>query len=148
MTALVSCAPMPVAVDAPAPEGAAATACQRLAQQLPETLDGLERRDVEPRTLTAAAWGEPPVVMRCGVPPPTALRPTSELFVVNGIDWFAEPLQGGAQQRGVRFTTTGRVANITVTVPAAHAPEADVLVDLAAPVAAAVPPVPPVPPAQ
>jgi hypothetical protein len=139
---------MPVAVDAPAPEGAAATACQRLAQQLPETLDGLERRDVEPRTLTAAAWGEPPVVMRCGVPPPTALRPTSELFVVNGIDWFAEPLQGGAQQRGVRFTTTGRVANITVTVPAAHAPEADVLVDLAAPVAAAVPPVPPVPPAQ
>ncbi|CAN5573389.1 hypothetical protein BH24ACT13_BH24ACT13_14520 [soil metagenome] len=138
MSAVAGCAPAPVAVDPPAPEGAAATVCRQLAQRLPDTVDGLERRDVEPRTVTAAAWGEPPVVLRCGMPPPTGLHPTSELFVVNGIDWFAEDLSAG-----VRFTTTDRVANVTVTVPAAHAPEADVLVDLAGPVAAAVPPLPP-----
>jgi Protein of unknown function (DUF3515) len=83
-----------------------------------------------------AAWGDPPVVLRCGVADPTGLTATSEIIEVEGVDWFlTEPASAYV------FTTVGRRANIEVAVPrsvdraAATAP----LVDLAGAVDAAVP---------
>ena len=108
--------------------------CRRLADQLPQTVDAAERRAVSPDSPYVAAWGEPPIVLRCGVAKPAALQPTSELVTVNGVDWLPEP-----QEDGYRFTTTGRKAYVEVWVPDDYAPEVNPLVDLAAPVAAAVP---------
>ena len=34
----------------------------------------------------AAAWGDPAVVLRCGVPKPDALKRTSACFEVDGVD--------------------------------------------------------------
>jgi hypothetical protein len=72
------------------------------------------------------AWGDPPIVVRCGVSVPSALRPDSQLVTVNGVDWLPEQTDAG-----YRFTTVGRLANVEVTVPATYAPEGDALVDLA-----------------
>lgn len=122
-------------VDAPRPAGAAAQACRALSTLLPERLDGESRRELEPQSPFTAAWGDPAIVLRCGVARPAALRRTSELASVNGVDWFAEQLTAG-----YLFTSTGRVANVEVTVPDDYAPEVDPLVDLAGPIAQAVPP--------
>lgn len=73
-------------------------------------------------------------MLRCGVARPAALRRTSELAAVNGVDWFAEELTAG-----YLFTSTARVANVEVTVPDDYAPEVDPLVDLASAVQRAVP---------
>jgi hypothetical protein len=93
------------------------------------------RRDVEPRPAQgrAAAWGAPPVVLRCGVPEPA--RPLdAQLFSVDGVDWYAVPGTGGWF-----FTTVDRAAVVEVAVPDDYAPESDVLVDLAPSITETVP---------
>jgi hypothetical protein len=128
-TLSAACSPPPVEVPPPSPEPAAAAACQRLHAALPAVLDGLERRATAPPSDLTQAWGRPAVTLRCGVPTPGALRPTSQLFTANGVDWL--PVEGA---RTWTFTTIGRVALVEVTVPKAHDPPVGPLVDLARPI--------------
>jgi hypothetical protein len=123
-----------VEVAPPAPTPAAARLCRNLADHLPATVDGTDRRDVSPASPYVAAWGDPAIVLRCGVARPRALQPSAELVTVNGVDWLPEQ-----QDDGYRFTTAGRAAYVEAWVPARYAPEVNPLVDLAAPVASAVP---------
>lgn len=120
-SAVASCA-TPVALDAPAP---LAPACKVLADQRPDRVDGQDRRPTTPASPATAAWGDPPISLRCGVPVPAAYTPGVQLVTVNGVDWLPEQLSNG-----VRFTSLGRLANVEVTVPAAYRPEADALTDL------------------
>ncbi|KWW99636.1 hypothetical protein LI90_1275 [Carbonactinospora thermoautotrophica] len=125
----------PVRITVPAPPPAdAARACAALHHALPRKLDGQDRRRVTTDSPLVAAWGDPPIVLRCGVPVPAAYQPTSQVVTINGVDWFPEQLT-----RGYVFTTVGRVANVEVSVPDAYAPEVNPLVDLAGAVADKVP---------
>ncbi|HYT11081.1 MAG TPA: DUF3515 domain-containing protein, partial [Mycobacteriales bacterium] len=65
-----------------------------------------------------AAWGEPAVVLRCGVTRPAALRADSQLLDINGVSWFAER-RGGAEV----FTTVDRPVYVEVSAPAELASE-------------------------
>ncbi|WBB64439.1 DUF3515 domain-containing protein [Streptomyces sp. WMMC500] len=128
-------------VAVPTPQGKAVDHCRELADRLPGTVDGQERRETEPVSALTAGWGDPAVELRCGVPRPEVLTPGSEHYnpttdavSVNGVDWMYEDLDDGA-----RFTTTQRTAFVEVTVPDAYAPEVNALTDLAEAVAAAVP---------
>ncbi len=109
--------------------------CTALIAALPARLEGQDRRSVEPQMSNAAAWGDPPIVVRCGVQTPATLRADSQLFTINGTDWFVEELTAGA-----RFTTVGRSANVEVTVPDAYAPEANIPTELSGLVSARIPP--------
>ena len=60
-----------------------------------------------------AAWGDPALVLRCGVPRPADLQPTSDIVEVEGVEWFL--VESAA---GYTFTTTGRSAYVELTVPA------------------------------
>ncbi len=121
--------PVPVT----APTGAPA-ACAGLRRQLPQIVDGQLRRRTQPNSPSTDAWGDPAIVLRCGVPRPASYRQTSELIGINGVDWLPEPVPGG-----YRFTTVGRAANVEVTVPNAYSPEVDPLVDLSGPIRSALP---------
>jgi Protein of unknown function (DUF3515) len=123
-----------VEVAPPEPAPAAARLCRGLAARLPAVVDGGDRRDVSPASPYVAAWGDPAIVLRCGVARPRALLPGAELVTVNGVDWLPEQ-----QDDGYRFTTAGRAAYVEAWVPARYAPEVDPLVDLAAAVTSAVP---------
>ena len=74
----------------PAPS-AKSTDCTRLLAALPEALDGgdagaLQRRNLAaPAPAGAAGWGEPPVVLRCGLDRPVELTATSRLLDVSGV---------------------------------------------------------------
>lgn len=114
-------------------EPAAAQVCADLVDVLPNTVAAQERRSTDPESLLTAAWGEPAIVLRCGVPRPAALTRSSQLVSVNGVDWFAEQLT-----EGYLFTTYGRQAYIEVTVPDDYAPEVGPVTELSAAVAEAV----------
>ena len=73
-----------------------------------------------------AAYGDPPVGVRCGVPDPTGLTASSTLVTVEGIDWLPEELTGGW-----RMTSVGRIANVEITVPTEQGPAPSVASDLA-----------------
>lgn len=85
------------AVPAPAAESAD---CTRLLAALPETLDGSELGALRRRQLRApvlpgvAGWGEPPVVLRCGLDRPPELTATSRLLAVSGVQFLEIPNAG------------------------------------------------------
>jgi hypothetical protein len=59
------------------------------------------------------AWGEPPVVLRCGVPRPPAFIATADTLVISGVSWFAE-------RRGssTAWTVVDRPVYVEVVAPA------------------------------
>ncbi|MDX2814401.1 DUF3515 domain-containing protein [Streptomyces sp. NPDC006207] len=119
-------------VAVPSPSASAARMCGALHDALPRKVDGLSKRSVSPVSDLTAGWGDPTVVLRCGVPRPemltpgsAAYNPTADAVEVNGVSWLIEKTDDG-----YRFTTTGRRTFVEVTVPAKYAPEVDPLTDL------------------
>jgi hypothetical protein len=94
---------------------ASTAACERFAAKLPEDLgDSLPRRDTAPADPHVAAYGDPPVVVRCGAPPTTKYRQGDQLIDVNGVDWFPEE-RGDA----VVWSLPRAFVNVEVTIPRA-----------------------------
>lgn len=120
--------PVSIVVPSP-PTRAAADRCADLVHALPEAVDGHGRRATEPESPFVRAWGRPAIVAFCGVGMPAELTPTSELLVVDEIDWL--PVE---EESAWRFTTVGRVVNVQVLVPKEYAQPVNPLVDLAAPI--------------
>ncbi|MBV9013036.1 MAG: DUF3515 domain-containing protein [Pseudonocardiales bacterium] len=101
-------------VALPAPS-ATSTDCARLLGALPATLDGgqmggLPRRQLAaPAPAGAAGWGQPPVVLRCGLARPAELTPTSRLLDVSGVQFLEIPAPETGRE-------TGRETNSWVAV--------------------------------
>ncbi len=104
--ALAGCSPV-VVLD-PAPD-ANNPACADVIVRLPQTLQGLDRRETDAQA--TGAWGDPTaVLLRCGVEVPVASTLTCEN--VDGIDWLLEPGEGGTRT----FTSFGRDPAIDVVI--------------------------------
>lgn len=84
-------------VPAPAADSAD---CALVLAALPEELEGgelgaLERRQLRaPIPVGAAGWGEPPVVLRCGLGRPSELTATSQLLTISGVQFLEIPSTG------------------------------------------------------
>ncbi|GAA1169231.1 hypothetical protein GCM10009584_07720 [Ornithinimicrobium humiphilum] len=88
-------------------------ACRAVAEHWPSTVGGLEPRVTAVQSTGVAAWGDPPIVARCGKLPP---EPTTDPCIdIDGIDWVATELDDGTM-----FTTYGRTPAIEVLVPDAY----------------------------
>jgi hypothetical protein len=131
-TLLCGCASgLDVPPPAPVPTGAAAYTCSALHGRLPDEVGGHTVTATKPNSQYTSAWGNPAIVLRCGVPTPSALTATSQLLSVDGVDWLPEQLTAG-----YLFTTVGREVNVEVSVPDAYTPESDALADLSPVIAA------------
>jgi hypothetical protein len=109
-------APGPLAVPVPPGLDTSAAACRTLAARLPTTLRDLAGRPVRPASVRTRAWGEPAVVLRCGVPRPAGYSLTAKnLFGINGVTWYVQQSPG----RSV-FTAVDRGVYVEVTVPSAY----------------------------
>ena len=116
----------PVEVPEPTPGADVAALCAQFTAALPDSLPTVgDRREVTGSQELTAAYGDPPVGVRCGVPVPQALSPTSTLVTVDSVDWFPEELTGGW-----RMTTVGLPAEIEITVPSEQGPAPSVAADL------------------
>lgn len=127
MGGLIGCA-RPVSIVPPLAAPSVEHACEAFQRSLPERLSTTgARRDVRPGSTLTAAYGDPAVTVRCGVPRPVALAADSVLVTVDAVDWFPERLTAGWM-----MTTVGRVANVEITVPEAVGPAPSVGADLSA----------------
>lgn len=116
--------------------------CGEVLQALPQEINGAKRRSITSQA--TAAWGEPPVSLRCGIEPPA---PTTDRCITvksfgddPGIDWISVETTDPTFPEAARvetgawvFRTYGRVPAIEVVVPtewAGDQPTA-VLLDLA-----------------
>ena len=110
----------PVTVPAPPSAAAHARDCTTVLQKLPIRLAGLEQRVVHPTPDSpyVVAWGEPPVVWKCGVPRPAELRAGSsaQAVAVDGV-WFL-PV---ARSDDTVWTAVDRAVYVAGTVPKRYA---------------------------
>lgn len=130
LTALVgtSCG----AVDIPASEvsGPEREVCSALVEALPKRVSDQPRRESEGSPL-GAAWGDPAIVLRCGVGTPRGYDQFSACQVANGLGWFVPEEEMADQGRDVVMTTIERSPRVEVVVPAEYRPPDAVMVDLA-----------------
>ncbi|VXC10605.1 DUF3515 domain-containing protein [Aeromicrobium sp. 9AM] len=97
--------------------------CKGLFADRPLNVAGQKNRLVKDEN--ASGWGDPPIILRCGVEKPADLGPASRCDMVDGVGWFSEETSDG-----YLFTTIGRDYFVSVEVPHDYAPEADALADL------------------
>ncbi|MGW5459447.1 DUF3515 domain-containing protein [Streptomyces sp. NPDC003996] len=134
-------------VAVPSPDAKTAKVCRELHRALPRKLDGRSRNDPEPRSAYTAGWGNPAIILRCGVVRPPKMvdpkvakgdDPDAIAGGVNGVDWLMEKQGDGTW----RFTTAGRVAYVRIALPEGMSAQEEgtaVLTDLAAAVKKAIP---------
>ncbi|MEU3512422.1 DUF3515 domain-containing protein [Streptomyces longwoodensis] len=127
----------------PSPDAKAAALCQKLDGVLPAAVDDESREDPEPASALTAGWGNPAIILRCGVPRPPKMvdpsvpqggDPDAVAGGVDGVNWLMEKAGGGAY----RYTTASRLAYVEVTVPAGR-DSSSALVDLAPAIKKAIP---------
>lgn len=70
----------------------------------------------------AAAWGDPPIVLRCGVGRPAGYTTSSPCQTRNGIGWFVPPAQIDDLGSDVTMTLVHRAPFVEVEVPASYRP--------------------------
>lgn len=81
----------------------------------PETLADQARTSTDPEGPWVAAWGDPAIIARCGLP---ALEPTTlDCVGVDDVDWIVRELSDGTA-----MSTYGTDPAIEVLVPAAYGP--------------------------
>ncbi|HET6850279.1 MAG TPA: DUF3515 domain-containing protein [Gaiellales bacterium] len=134
-------APGPLSLSAPPHVQQQAGACAKVLAKLPVRVDRLAQRVVHttPETPFVVAWGDPPVVLRCGVDRPASLHAGSsaQYFSATGPNgpYFDVSSDGQSQV----FTSVDRAAYISIAIPAQY--RAGPLTPLARAIAAALPPV-------
>ena len=107
-----------ISVAAPPSNAAAAPSCTKLLGALPVDLNGLHSRPALSTSPYVVAWGDPAVVLRCGVDRPKGLVAGSDAFTtgVNGVFYWVEH-----QKKQTVFTVIDRSVYIEVAVPLTYA---------------------------
>jgi hypothetical protein len=106
---------LPVEVPPATPEADAS--CPALMDALPLELAGEPARRVASDTPHAHAWGEPPVVLVCGVDRPGGFVVGTSAIQINGVQWYVDTSDPDATV----WTTVDRPVYVQVTLP----PEVD-----------------------
>ncbi|MGW0536115.1 DUF3515 domain-containing protein [Streptomyces sp. NPDC003032] len=127
-------------VVVPSPDAKAAGLCRDLHEQLPKEIDGLGRTDPGPKSELTAGWGDPAIILRCGVErPPEMIDPAyaeKNGVRVNGVAWLLQKRDDGSYT----FTTGARLAYVEVTLPEERTGDGlGPLTDFAAPIKETVP---------
>lgn len=107
-------------------------ACAALIAALPASLGpDISRRPVTPDTGRSAAWGDPAVVLRCGVAAPDQTEPPLTINQVAWVVTFTGPSQ--------LWTTRSSGVPVSVDINKAYPAQGEIIVRLAAPLLATLP---------
>ena len=126
----------------PTPSALVSERCAHLNDQLPQDIEQLKPRVISPRTPLVHAWGDPAIVLTCGVPRPIGYSPkSSETTAVDGIRWFEQ--EGTSQVVWTAISQhklpSGETVNVRLVVPTSYQGQGAFLVDLAAALHATLP---------
>lgn len=135
-----SAPPGPLASSVPDLDQATEAACDPVLAAMPVTLEGLAPRVVTPGGPSILAWGDPPVVLRCGVPRPDGLAPgvgyqAIEVGALNQpqVGWL--PVTSGST---TTYTTVDRSVYLSLQVPTGRVAELQTVSTIMAPLLPAV----------
>ena len=101
-------------VDVPPVTPEADAACPALMRSLPLELVEEPSRRVDSDSPFAYAWGDPPVVLICGVDRPAGHVVGVGTIEINGVEWFVDT----SDPDTVVWTTVDRPVHVEVQVPA------------------------------
>jgi hypothetical protein len=127
---LAACGDGAVHVDRFQVTGPGHTTCQEFLAALPDELAGEHRRRVTGSTF-AAAWGDPAIVLRCGVPLPEDFA-SSPCITRDGIGWSVPADQADRIDLDAVMTLAFRSPEVQVRVPRHYRPNgpSEVMADL------------------
>jgi hypothetical protein len=133
---LVACGGDDVRVDGFDVENGDRAACREFLAAAPDELADESRRTVNGSSY-AVAWGDPAIVLRCGVALPKDF-PGDPCFTRNGIGWSIPVEQADDVDKDIVMTLAFRTPVVQLRVPAAYRPDApgNVMADLDAAVRA------------
>jgi hypothetical protein len=114
---LAGCSGGPVEIDGEPPSGADLAACEALVDDLPDELGDQRLREVSAEAY-AAAWGDPALVLTCGVAEPEEFDPFSQCVEIDGVGWFVPPAQEEDPAADVLLTAVGFSPRVSLLVPA------------------------------
>lgn len=139
LSAAVACSPTDVTAAAvvPTPPAEIAKYCEALHKELPKkVIEDVERSELSPESPLTAGWGDPAIVLRCGIDRPAEVGdPKANAVEVNGVGWVVDD----RGDDGLRFITMYREAYVELLVPASYHADAGILVEFAKPVAKTIP---------
>lgn len=121
-TVLLAACGGPVEIDVPELSKADAQACDSFADALPDALVEQARDEIEPSDAPAAAYGDPAIVVRCGVPEPKGFDLTASCERADGVGYYIPDEQYVDQQLDVTITTAGYEPRVEILVPADYRP--------------------------
>jgi hypothetical protein len=104
--------PLPVQVPPVTPE--ADQYCPAVMSGLPLELAGEPSRAVQSDSPFAYAWGEPPVVLVCGVDRPAGWVVGASAIQINGVQWYVDT----ADPETTVWTTVDRPVYVEIALPA------------------------------
>ena len=115
----------PVEIDAPSMSGADAAACRKLVDDLPTRVAGQKARAVSGDTQLGAAWGDPAIVLTCGVPQPSDFTKTASCIETAGVGWYVpdDVLLSDDESRDVTMTAVGYRPRVQVFLPGQYRPD-------------------------
>lgn len=126
---VVACAPGTVEIPAPALDDEETAACADLVRALPGRL--VDQGPRGPDVAHGAAWGDPAIVLRCGVDEPAGFDELSTCQVVNDVAWYIPEEQVTGEPVNIVMTTVGRRPNVEVALPEEYFPPAAAMAQLA-----------------
>ncbi len=117
----------PVDVDVTDLDPEQQAACEQLMDALPDRLEdlgegGLDRVEVDPADATAAAWGDPAVVVTCGVDAPEGYDRFQLCQEIDGVGWFVDDADLQDEPTEVTLTAVGYRPRVSLVVPAEYWP--------------------------
>jgi hypothetical protein len=115
---LIGCS-RPVDVQAPPID----ESCEPILAAAPINILGELQRETTPADAAAIAWGDPPIVLVCGIS--IEVPADAQVVEVDGVAWVAQSTEAGTV-----FTTLDAVPALQVRVPVDYRPEIDVLSEL------------------
>ena len=121
---LAGCSQGPVEIDAPEMSASDAQACRSLVEQLPDTLAGQDRRETSGDTAYGAAWGDPAIVVICGVPQPADFDRGAACVQVNDAGWFVpDDILAADEDVDVVATELNYRPRVELRLPADYRPD-------------------------
>jgi hypothetical protein len=120
---LTACADEPVTLESPPVSAEDYETCTSFLDDLPGKLAGEERRKVNPAAALGRAWGDPPIVVRCGVGVPEEFDQFAHCEVANEVGWFVPEDQVADQNADAVYTAVGYRPVVAVDLPHEYRPE-------------------------
>ncbi len=99
-------------------------ACDAFVADLPDTLSDQPRVEVEPADdPLGAAYGDPPIVVTCGVDEADGFTEGSSCEVANGVGWYLPDEAYDDEELDLVLTAAGYRPRVEILVPADYRPE-------------------------